>query len=163
MHERKGFTLIEILVVVAIIGVLAAIISVAVGSIRTKARDTVRKADITQMGKILSISCYLPTGGGGEYDLADLFAELQTTYPQLAQLYKRIPHDPGPGTDTETYYRYVVNDEGTLCALYANLENDDESVTLTTITTPTAGGGSGVFEAASDGWNRSPKYFQISN
>jgi hypothetical protein len=57
---------------------------------------------------------------------------------------------------------YTVNNNGK-CAVYANLENQDEAVTLLNISTPTPGGGTGVLEATSAGWNDSSKYFQVSN
>lgn len=56
----------------------------------------------------------------------------------------------------------LVKDNGQKCALYANLENDRERATLS-ITAPVAGGGMGVFKTSDDGWNGSPKYFQVSN
>jgi len=63
----------------------------------------------------------------------------------------------------EAFYRYIVTGDGAKCALYANLENENEKVTLTEIVVPTAGGGTGVLQAAEDGWNGTPKYFQVSN
>ena len=47
--KQKGFTLIELLVVIAIIGILATIVLVSVNSVRAKARDSRRKADLRQI------------------------------------------------------------------------------------------------------------------
>jgi len=161
---KKGFTLIEVLVAMAIIGVLVSIIIVPLNTARKKARDVKRKVELGQIGRFLAAaSCYMPVGGAGEYDLADLVAELRAAYPQYANVLSQTPSDPKLGTDTQSFYKYIIAADGKNCALYANLENDNEPVTLPNISTPTPGGGKGVFEAPSSGWNGSPKYFQVSN
>lgn len=46
IFTKKGFTLIELLVVISIIGILVTLVTVAVGPIQRKARDSKRKADL---------------------------------------------------------------------------------------------------------------------
>jgi len=162
--KSRGFTLIELLVVIGIIGILATIIFVSVGSVRDKARDVKRKSELSQIGRLLTGSaCYVPNGGIGEYDLLSLVDELKIKYPQYANYVSVVPRDPKSGTESESFYRYLVSDDGKKCALFANLENANEPVTLTNITVPTAGGGTGVLQSSDSGWNGSNKYFQVSN
>jgi prepilin-type N-terminal cleavage/methylation domain-containing protein len=160
--KKSGFTLIEMLVVIAIIGLLASISVVAFGSALKKGRDSKRKNDLAQIGKFFAMSCYLPDAGGGEYDLAPVFEEVKVKNPQISAYIKTAPKDPLVGTDTQSYYMYKVTDDGRSCVLYANLENTGEQVTLPAITSATPGGGRGVFQASA-GWNGTNKYFQFSN
>jgi len=161
--KKHGFTLIETLVVISIIGLLASTIIVSLLSARDKARDIKRKAEISQIGRFLVMSCYSPDAGDGDYDLMPIAEELLSKNPQYSQYLKVIPKDLKSGSDTESGYRYIVSDNGTKCAVYANLENEKEQVTLMSITTPTPKGGTGVLRAVSDGPNGTPLYYQYSN
>jgi len=53
--KNKGFTLIEMLIVIAIIGILSSVILVGLGSARAKARDSRRISDIRQIQNGLEI------------------------------------------------------------------------------------------------------------
>ncbi len=79
---RKGFTLIEMLVVVAIIGLLSSTILVGLGNARSKARDARRISDLRQ----------IQTG------LENYYVENNQSYPQA--LYSSVlglPSDPQGG------------------------------------------------------------------
>jgi len=160
--HRKGFTLIEILVVVGIIALLTAVAYVAFGGTLRKSRDTKRKYDLAQIGRfVVSSECYVPNAGAGDYDLKDLASELSVKYPPFAQLVKSLPKDPKIGNESVSGYRYVVSDDMQHCAMYANLENEKEPITLAGINAPTAGAGTGVLQAAHPGPNNTAIYYQI--
>lgn len=158
-----GFSLIELLVVIGIIGVLATIAIVNIFPVTKKARDTKRKADLAQIGRFLSMSCFLPDTGGGEYDLSDLVGQLKIKYPQYAGMLANAPRDPKIGDETNTHYKYLVTADAKKCALYANLENEAEPITLGQLTAPAPGGGTGVLSADTEGANGTRIYFQYSN
>jgi prepilin-type N-terminal cleavage/methylation domain-containing protein len=162
VKEQKGFSLVEILVVIAIIGVIATIILMSLGGATAKARDAKRKTTLSQIGRVFSLSCFMPQAGAGEYDIATFMPELKARYPQYAAVLNSVK-DPKVGTDSETFYRYIVSDDGKACAVYANLENKDEAVTLKNISTATPKGGTGVYQALAAGPNGTNKYFQVSN
>jgi len=162
--RRRGFSLIELLVVIAIIGVLTTLSLAYILPAQSRARDAKRKNDLAEIGRFLAgSSCYLPDAGAGDYDLAVIFNELKTKNPQITQMIARPPRDPKGGTDAETGYRYLVSADGQRCALYANLETAGEQVTITTVTAPTPGNGTGVLQAAAKGRNGTDRFFQVSN
>lgn len=160
--KHTGFSLIEILVVIAIIAVLASLAFVALGSVRLKARDTKRKVDLSQISRLLSAStCYLPDTGAGDYDLIDLVPELMVKYPQYVQYASSLPKDPKTGSETVTNYRYEVTADNH-CVLYANFENENEKITLGSLTAPTPNAGNGVLKAINPGPNGTNIFYQIS-
>ncbi len=54
-NTRRGFTLIEILVVIAIIGILSSVVLASLATSRAKARDAKRVADIDEVRKALEL------------------------------------------------------------------------------------------------------------
>ena len=77
---RAAFTLVELLSVIAIIGVLAAIIIPTVSHVRSAARDTVGLSNLRQIGLAASLyanehhNCYPYSYKAGEYDFALVLA-----------------------------------------------------------------------------------------
>ena len=60
-YTLRGFTLIEVMVVVAIIGILAAVVLVTVSEVRAKSRDSTRISDVDQIE--LAIEQYILDNG----------------------------------------------------------------------------------------------------
>lgn len=54
-HYRKGFTLVEMLIVIAIIAILASVALVSVGGVRQSARDTKRVSDMSKLQQQLEV------------------------------------------------------------------------------------------------------------
>ncbi len=69
LNSRKAFTLIEMLIVVAIIGILASAIMVGLGPAQQKGRDARRESDLRQIQNALELyyskNGYYPYSGNG--------------------------------------------------------------------------------------------------
>lgn len=130
-----GFTLVELLVVITILGVLSTIGLVAFSSAQIRSRDTQRKSNLKQVASALElyfsdygayplsntgriVSCPAPAGvctwGSSE------FSDSKTLY------FKTLPKDPA--SNYKYYYRTVtvgsVANQG--FQLYAELENTQD-------------------------------------
>ncbi|MBI2444009.1 MAG: type II secretion system protein GspG [Candidatus Magasanikbacteria bacterium] len=123
--KTKGFTLIELIVVVAIIGLLSTLAVVALGSARVKARDAKRLSDLKQMQTALELyytdkNAY-PAGtnvtlGAGDYACLNGsgFQATGCANPYMGQ----VPADPQSGA-----YVYTVSGANDY-TITATLEGD---------------------------------------
>jgi prepilin-type N-terminal cleavage/methylation domain-containing protein len=163
-NNFKAFTLIEILIAVAIIGVIATIVFLSLSATRQDAGDRLRKAELDRIGQPLratggQLGGYLsgvPTSG----DLNILFdeIELQTNF----KIFGQRPKDPNAAA-SETGFGYII--VGSDIVIYANLQNSEAEVTLPH-SAPTPGGGNGVLQGTGSwgsGLNRTDRYYQVSN
>lgn len=144
--------MIELLVVISIIGILSSFAVVSLNTARNKARDALRKADMTQMRTAIMLyydeNGKYPICGTWDGGAPDFGAAANQTYadcyrialgaaltagakPYLGQLPKD-PKNPtnNPTVDATYLYRYVSKSDGSEYALvYRVEENTDLQVT----------------------------------
>lgn len=104
---QQGFTIVELLIVIVIIGILAALVFVQFNGMQQRGRDAERKADIRLI----------------ESKLAEHYAD-EGSYPALLDELSDVPADaladPSDGT-----YAYVQVDDGDSYTLTATLESEE--------------------------------------
>ena len=94
---KRAFTLIELLIIIAIIGVLAAFIITNLGSSRSLAQDAVRKNDISNL--FVSI---VGKNALSESSYPDIVSTIEpgktnsNTQSFIDQFLKTTPYDPNP-------------------------------------------------------------------
>lgn len=119
--HQKGFSLIELLVVISIIGLLASIVMTSLNSTRVKARDTKRLASIRQIQTALEM--YYNTNGtypmmGAWINSVDGDANWLTSFATALQPFiSSLPNDA-----TATGYRYRITNDGAKYGLAVGFE-----------------------------------------
>ncbi len=118
---KKGFTLIEMLIVIAIIGILASIVLVGIGPVQRQARDARRVSDLRQVQNALELYFSKNT----EYPDAGSWGELTTDLTTGANpIVKSLPQDPRSGQS----YEYERDASGNGYILAAQLEDPNNGV-----------------------------------
>lgn len=112
MHKdqitKQGFTIIELIVSIVIIGILVTIMIVSYTGIQQRSRDSKRSSDITQLSiaieKYHSEKSQYPSACSGGDGVECAASSLGTILsPYLAT----VPHDPKNTVDSATDYRYI--------------------------------------------------------
>ena len=83
IRNNKGFTIIELLIVIVVIGILAALVLTAYGNIQQRARDTEGQTDIAEISKQLELQ-YINDGtfnGRYPFDIATVKTSLAGKVP----------------------------------------------------------------------------------
>ncbi len=125
--KNKGFTLIEMLVVVAVIGLLASLILVGLSSFRTRGRDTRRVADTKEVQNGLELY-YMKNG---RYPTASSWQDLETALVNAGIGVNKIPQDPNySSSNPEATYRYGVSDDGQHYVIGVKIEDEDANSSL---------------------------------
>jgi prepilin-type N-terminal cleavage/methylation domain-containing protein len=125
----KSFTLLELLIVIAIIGILATMITVSLASAKGKARDAQRKSDVAGISK--AFEAYFAEYGYYPqlYDINSHPGGVKSTegyYPvSFSPYFSVFPKDPlntmSPGP--EYYYNLRVYGSYQYCIIAVNLES----------------------------------------
>ena len=105
--DKKGFTLIELLVVVAIIGLLSSVVMTALGSAKSRGRDTKRIADIKEVLKALEL--YYSDNGRYPLDAGTLssFSSGGVFAPIISNYLDPLPVDPLGESWVTGGYQYI--------------------------------------------------------
>ena len=131
--NQVGFTLVELLVVISIIGILSTLASVSVNQARIKARDARRQADVTQVRLALNLyyddNLQYPDTGSllPENTTADNWENILT--PALngqaaSRFYMNVPIDP---LNRDNYlYKYASNSKEFVIQYYLEAEGPAE-------------------------------------
>lgn len=112
-RARKGFTLIEMLIVVAVIGVLASLVLVGLGPVQRQGRDARRIQDLRQVQTGLEL--YFVKHGA--YPDTQSWTDLSTLLKGDSLGISNIPNDPSSGKT------YVYVSDGSTYVLQASFED----------------------------------------
>jgi len=126
--NKKGFTLVELLVVIFIIGVLSSVVLVSLASSRMKSRDDRRKNDLGIIQQALEMyyseKHHFPQIGQNECKDVQ---QLITRDPEFKNYLSSMPNDP-LGVPNYCYYSSSDDEGGPYhYLLMANLEKSNDS------------------------------------
>ena len=123
--KQKGFTMVELLVVVTIIAVLTAVGAVSYGSTAKKSRDAKRTSDIEAIRTALE----LYRSDEGEYPVLTVNASTCITSSSIASAtetyLEKVPTDPINTTRSTVLYCYKYSGNATSYTLTIYLEGEN--------------------------------------
>lgn len=117
-RKQTAFTIVELLIVIVVIAILAAISVVAYNGIQQRANDSRRTSDIGQVKKVLEIykadtGSYPAVCSGGDNAGCNLNDVASVLVPAYTSSIPRDPNNPSSyyhyvkGTGTESYAIYI--------------------------------------------------------
>jgi general secretion pathway protein G len=127
--SEAGFTLLELLIVIVIIGILALLILPNIISAPAKANDAKRKTDLAAIQKALEAyfvdnNVYPPTGGTANVVLGGSGGPLSSgSTPYMST----VPQDPKKGIPSQYVYTYTPGNSAATYSLTACLQNSNDT------------------------------------
>ena len=104
INRQRGFTIVELLIVIVVIGILAAIVIVAYSGVQNRAKDTMRTSDIVSVQKALELY-RVDNGTYPSVGTDNIGYAVSTLSGALVPIYlARLPNDPNTSL---TNYQYV--------------------------------------------------------
>lgn len=119
--DQKGFTIIELLVVIVIIGILVALALPQLFAAQARGRDTDRKNDLKNVSQQLE-TYYNDTGSYPTGDYAAVGTALNTANLLSSDNFPQDPKNTAPHI-----YTYTAPEDGSSFTLSVTLENTNDS------------------------------------
>lgn len=125
LPNKKGFTLVELLIVAAILGVMATFVIIQFRGVQASARDAKRKSDIKQYAILLEVYA---NRNNGTYPILMGQNNPVTSLCTSVGLSPCV-YDPNPSIPPSdgSNYNYTTNASGTEYVLVAHLERAKDS------------------------------------
>ncbi|MBP7967412.1 prepilin-type N-terminal cleavage/methylation domain-containing protein [Candidatus Woesebacteria bacterium] len=132
LYIKRGFTILEILVVIGLIGILVAMSSVGYVNYSQKSRDSRRKIDLQQLRSALEL--YRSNSAEGVYPSVSQYGSGTTSVLITAGLLQSIPVDPRGNAYVYAPLPVNCNNTSTYCISYTigtTLEVNNQQYTVT--------------------------------